>query len=498
MNNANEFISIDNTIATYLQQTFDSKLNIIRKLCRDVTYNEQYNITVAQSAFLSVIINDIHSIIEQSSSSLVRYNNDNELLTYIRLFCMFTHNELSTDSKYQIMIFNQLFIDNFTLMNNIIINNNKYVSDLKIQKFTLGIIYKLFLLNTHVLTTLLSPNHINFLYDLLLNINYNNINSSSNDNNNNNNDIRDINDWLHIIFEYIIKTSSTCSQLNNITLFTYMLNTVDNEASNNTKLILLIEIIRDVIDYAKDSKILLITLNHIDIIIPLLNKHINILTNIISSNDIITQYQQLQIEYPSFIKSNKMFICFIDILTVLLTTDDRNNKDYQQHIFKSIANDTFYKSLLNLIYISDKLYDDVFKRNKALKVAEKKLIPELPENNLFFGFQSNVMKLIANVGYNNKSMQQYFINNKNDFYALLNHIKIDKCNPLKKEWCVLLIKALCDNCLAIQKMILALEPVDMDPLLKDYIINKGKHNVSFEGSEKEKDIYFSLLTKKDK
>jgi hypothetical protein len=277
-----------------------------------------------------------------------------------------------------------------------------------------------------------------------------------------------------------------------------MLNTVDNEASNNTKLILLIEIIRDVIDYAKDSKILLITLNHIDIIIPLLNKHINILTNIISSNDIITQYQQLQLEYPSFIKSNKMFICFIDILTVLLTTDDRNNKDYQQHIFKSIANDTFYKSLLNLIYISDKLYDDVFKRNKALKVAEKKLIPELPENNLFFGFQSNVMKLIANVGYNNKSMQQYFINNKNDFYALLNHIKIDKCNPLKKEWCVLLIKALCDNCLAIQNMILALEPVDMDPLLKDYIINKGKHNVSFEGSEKEKDIYFSLLTKKDK
>ena len=108
------------------------------------------------------------------------------------------------------------------------------------------------------------------------------------------------------------------------------------------------------------------------------------------------------------------------------------------------------------------------------------------------------MKLIANVGYNNKSMQQYFINNKNDFYALLNHIKIDKCNPLKKEWCVLLIKALCDNCLAIQNMILALEPVDMDPLLKDYIINKGKHNVSFEGSEKEKDIYFSLLTKKDK
>ena len=43
--------------------------------------------------------------------------------------------------------------------------------------------------------------------------------------------------------------------------------------------------------------------------------------------------------------------------------------NYQQHIFKSIANDTFYKSLLNLIYISDKLYDDVFKRNKALKVA---------------------------------------------------------------------------------------------------------------------------------
>jgi hypothetical protein len=35
----------------------------------------------------------------------------------------------------------------------------------------------------------------------------------------------------------------------------------------------------------------------------------------------------------------------------------------------------------------------------------------------------------------------------------------------------------------------------MDPLLKDYIINKGKQKVNFENSN-EKNIYFDMLQKK--
>lgn len=57
-----------------------------------------------------------------------------------------------------------------------------------------------------------------------------------------------------------------------------------------------------------------------------------------------------------------------------------------------------------------------------------------------------------------------------------------------------MIKSLCENCYQIQKLIMDLQPVEMDPLLKDYIINKGKQNIRM--GDKEKEIYFSTLNKK--
>jgi len=36
--------------------------------------------------------------------------------------------------------------------------------------------------------------------------------------------------------------------------------------------------------------------------------------------------------------------------------------------------------------------------------------------------------------------------------------------------------------------------MEMDPFLKDYIINKGKQKVTF--AENEKELYFSMLNKK--
>ena len=52
-------------------------------------------------------------------------------------------------------------------------------------------------------------------------------------------------------------------------------------------------------------------------------------------------------------------------------------------------------------------------------------------------------------------------------------MKLDKCNPFKKEWAVLFVKSAAENNLKIQNFIHELQPHSIDPLLKDYIINKG-------------------------
>ena len=53
------------------------------------------------------------------------------------------------------------------------------------------------------------------------------------------------------------------------------------------------------------------------------------------------------------------------------------------------------------------------------------------------------------------------------------NMKLDKCNPFKKEWTVLFIKSLTEGNYKIQSLIEQLQPQEMDPMLKDYIINKG-------------------------
>ena len=57
-----------------------------------------------------------------------------------------------------------------------------------------------------------------------------------------------------------------------------------------------------------------------------------------------------------------------------------------------------------------------------------------------------------------------------------------------------MIKALCEECIKIQNLIQELKPMEMDPFLKDYIINKGKQKITF--AENEKELYFSMINKK--
>ena len=467
------FISIDEIIDNYLNKEYDDKLNIIRKLSRDVTYNDDYQVKVVNKNLLIVIIKDLNNEIKSKSIE--------SQLTYARLFFMFLHNELGNESSIQIKIFKQIFEDNFMILKEVYDNFKK---DLKIQKFFLGIIYKLFLLNTKILNLYLSEEHYNLFIDIINNIDYNPKNPEERDN-------KEINDWINLIFEYILKNEENCQKLNNQSLFNKMINYKDKNIN-----IIILEIIRDIIDYAKDKKILLISTKHIPILCNLIEKTLNNINEIIKENDILRDYEKISLENINFINDNKIIICLTDIFSVILTTDDLNNEDYRKVSFDNLNKESLYLKIIEILKQTDELYDKIFFRSKGLKSDQMKNIPILSQKNYFYGLQTNLMKFLSNFAYKNEHTKNFFIDKPEYFYYLLNHMKMDKCNPLKKEWTVLLIKCLCENCYKIQKLIMDLKPIEMDPLLKDYIINKGKQKLNFV-NEGEKEINFSYLTKKE-
>ena len=471
--NKENFISIDEIIDNYLNKEYDDKLNIIRKLSRDVTYNDDYQVKVVNKNLLIVIIKDLNNEIKSKSIE--------SQLTYARLFFMFLHNELGNESSIQIKIFKQIFEDNFMILKEVYDNFKK---DLKIQKFFLGIIYKLFLLNTKILNLYLSEEHYNLFIDIINNIDYNPKNPEERDN-------KEINDWINLIFEYILKNEEKCQKLNNQSLFNKMINYKDKNIN-----IIILEIIRDIIDYAKDKKILLISTKHIPILCNLIEKTLNNINEIIKENDILRDYEKISLENINFINDNKIIICLTDIFSVILTTDDLNNEDYRKVSFENLNKESLYLKIIEILKQTDELYDKIFFRSKGLKSDQMKNIPILSQKNYFYGLQTNLMKFLSNFAYKNEHTKNFFIDKPEYFYYLLNHMKMDKCNPLKKEWTVLSIKCLCENCYKIQKLIMDLKPIEMDPLLKDYIINKGKQKVNFV-NEGEKEINFSYLTKKE-
>jgi hypothetical protein len=474
-----EFIPLKEIIISYRTYSLEKKLNILRKLSRDITFNEDYQFQIVNDGLIPIIINDINNIL-----ILNKEINENNL-TYVRIFCMFLHNELGSDSSLQKIIFEQAFKinNNFEILQNII---NKYIKDLKVQKFLMGIIYKEFILNTNILTNELKKEHIEFFLNLINQINYNELIHKNN--NIDKKDKDDINDWIHIIFTYILKNGEEIKNINEgkNTLLNIILNT------NN---IIYFEIIRDIIEYLKQSKILLISSKNIKYLSELFTQTIEQLNNYISENiHNLNQNYELVSSNDSFIFINKKIICGVDIMSVLLTTEDLNNTEYRKIIFKNIEARKIIIKIINILKNTDELYDKVFTRSKGEKENEKKLNKHLENSNMFYGLQTNLLKFISNFCYNNENAKNYFINEPKDFYYMLNHLKMDKCNPLKYEYAVLMIKALCEDCKKIQDLIKELKPVEMDPLLKDYIINKGKQKVTFANNEK--DLYFSMLNKK--
>ena len=181
-------------------------------------------------------------------------------------------------------------------------------------------------------------------------------------------------------------------------------------------------------------------------------------------------------------------------MSVLLTTEDLNNNEYRNAILTKIDTILIFTQILQILKSTDLLYDKTFNRSRGEKESEKKLNLHLEHSNYFYGLQTNLIKFMSNFCYKNEKAKNFFIENPKEFYYMLNHLKMDKCNPVKYEYSVLMIKALCEECIKIQNLIQELKPMEMDPFLKDYIINKGKQKITF--AENEKELYFSMINKK--
>ena len=457
--NDKEFTPLKEIINSYNTYSYEQKLNTLRKLSRDVTFNDDYQTQIINDKFIPIILNDLHSL------SFINNEPYEKHLTYVRIFFMFLHNELGNDSTLQKKLFEQIFKDEkfFQFFEKIV---NKYIQDLKVQKFLMGILYKLFILNTYILTDELRKEYIELFINLINNINYNEL-TQDNNNDNTKKDKEDINDWLHIIFTYVLKNEEFIKNIEDGK------KTFLNIILNND--IIFFEIIRDIIEYLKESKILLISLKNLNYICEIFSETIKSLYDIINDNaSNLNENFELISSNEKFILINKKIICGVDIMSVLLTTEDLNKDDYR----------------------TDELYDKVFNKSKGEKGNEKKYNKHLESSNKFYGLQTNLIKFMSNFCYKNENAKNYFIENPKEFYYMLNHLKMDKCNPLKYEYAVLMIKALCEECSKIQGLIKELKPIEMDPLLKDYIINKGKQKVTF--ADNEKDLYFSMLSKDKK
>ena len=81
----NEFIPLKEIINSYPTYSLEKKLNILRKLSRDITFNDDYQTQIVKDGFIPIIINDLNNIL-----FINKEINENNLI-YVRLFCMFFH-----------------------------------------------------------------------------------------------------------------------------------------------------------------------------------------------------------------------------------------------------------------------------------------------------------------------------------------------------------------------------------------------------------------------
>jgi hypothetical protein len=465
----------------YNKYNLKEKIETLRNLSRNITYNEDQQNFCYRNNFLEMILNDIHNFLTEPSSS--ECLKDNEI--YVKLFFLFFHNLIVGNSESQSKVFEDLFL-NSKNFNNLSLITNSYIYDNKIKKFLLSIFFNLIFSNSKNISRF-NKAHFEYLLKVLKSLNYNvTIIELQNDK-----DLSEINDWIHILLKHILKSelriklseeSDSC-----LTIVHHLL-----DITEKSDRILVLELLRDYVDYAKDSNTLYIYEENLKLFNILFYQNILcILSNIETiQNTSFAEYEKLKFDYESDISFTfREFLCLVDLLSVFLTSEDNfynYRKSIQTHL-DSIHQSNNYTILIEIFYsllsLTDNFYESTFKRNRSLTLEEAKGVPKLDEKNILYGFQTNVMKILSNYSLKNEGLKSYLIEKPDVFYYFLNHMKLDKCNPFKKEWTVLFVKSAAEENHKIQSFINDLQPHSIDPLLKDYIINKGT-NVKVDGPDK--------------
>jgi hypothetical protein len=430
---------------------YDKKCAFLREYSKTITYNDDIR--------KSFIKNQLYIKIIQFLTN-EKENEDNLLQ---KIYLMFLNNLISAgDSSEQVLIFNGLS-EELELLKCCF---RKVNFDHKAQKFMLCIVYNLFLKNQKNCEKL-SEKELCFLIEIISSLPFHKELKQVREDK----DLSEINDWIHLIMKEILKSKKKYEKVGEKTILEFLF-------QEKKFFLLILELSRDYIDMSKDKNYLQISQPNLLFIMNLLKLN---LKEIIAFINI--QYEEKFISYEKYtLENTPIFVellCLSDIISVFLLEDEYRETIQQGLYFPLSINELNIAQIIHkLLTSTDEFYVMNFKRNKLMREEEKINLISLEEGNVFYSFQTNLIKFICNFCYKNKSLQAYFSENPLVFYYFMNHMKLDKCNPFKKEYTVLMIKSLVEGCKEIQNMIEILQPHEIDPMLKDYINKKGNVNVN--------------------
>lgn len=308
-------------------------------------------------------------------------------------------------------------------------------------------------------------------------------------------DLEEIHHWRYLLIKYILKAKEEFYDGKNLLSFYLEVFSSERETNDqdlildlnlNQNVIAIFELIRDFLEFKKDNSEVEINIFNLKLLIKYILSATSNLEKIVSlmkSKD-FTDFMCYETNSINNISFNfKLYLCLVDIFATILPI-----QEYREILFSLVNVEEILGLIYSILSQTDYFYDTKFKRK-----AFKENYEGVPENNVFYTFQTNIFKFLANYFFSNSKAKTYFLKPENNlkFYYLLNHMKVDKSNPFKKEWAVLVVKALCEESHQIQQMILDLKANDVDPFLKEYLL---KNNYDF---KLDKENYKLHINKKD-
>ena len=307
-----------------------------------------------------------------------------------KLILQFCINVSVNSKSNQEAVFHFFFSDKLVDL----VKNNQ--SDKQLLKFVCILFHKIFLLNVSNF-----KNRQPYLANMLSVIFGTDTSSGADED-------KELSEWLVILVEFVMSTTDESAGQ---TFLEWLISEGDSELVFN-----LMYLARDLVELKKNIEEIEIS----DVFLGFVEDRFELCLNKI--------HEALDNDVKEYEYYFRHFIHVSDILAIL---------NIKKFVKSRISLECVETLLLPLFKLTDGVYDK-FARYKP--IGDK-----MGEDNLLYGFQSNLMKFLSNYSWKNESLKQFFITNPDDFYYLLSHMKIDRCNPFKKEYTSLLIKSLCEG-----------------------------------------------------